>query len=117
MTDHHTDSSAESHDTHHHSDTVNLGFTTVTVPGGIYTVVFVILGILTAIEVLLAETTNAEAFAIALLLTLAISKAVLVVMYYMHLKDDSRLFSLSLIVPLVIAILSVLYLIGVPVSY
>ncbi len=57
-----------------------------------YVIVFVVLGILTATEVLVAKSL-AESVRIPILLLLAAGKGALVVLYYMHLKFDSRIFS------------------------
>ncbi len=57
-----------------------------------YLGVFIILGILTAIEVA-AAVNIAESIRIPILLFLAACKAALVALYYMHLRFDSRLFA------------------------
>src|SRR5262245_24744599 len=81
---------------HAHSDTVVLPFYgEITAPGGIYTVVFGGLGILTIIEVLIAQPLDALGvpfIKVVVLLGLAIVKALLVVMFYMHLRQDNRVF-------------------------
>jgi caa(3)-type oxidase subunit IV len=103
---------------HSHSDTVTLPILgTITVMGGIYTVVFGGLAILTALEVLIAELTKfweIRTVPIIALMGIAIAKAALVVMYYMHLRTDSRLFALALLLPLGIVTLCLIYLMGVP---
>lgn len=103
---------------HAHSDTVTVPMLgTITVYGGIYTVVFGVLAILTVLEVALAEIfINAGAVKITALLGIGIAKSVLVVMYYMHLKDDNPIFIVILVVPLLITLLSILYLLAVPVA-
>jgi caa(3)-type oxidase subunit IV len=105
----------EGHDDHH-SDTVVLPFInqTVTVPGGIYTVVFVGLGALTLIEVLLGSVIPSGTIKVVALLAIAVLKALLVVMFYMHLRTDNPIFRLVLGLPLLIVILSMMYLIAVP---
>ncbi|MDZ4670136.1 MAG: cytochrome C oxidase subunit IV family protein [Phototrophicales bacterium] len=85
----------------------------MTFPVPLYTAVFFILGALTIIEVLLAEIIDGD-IKIPLLLGIAVAKGTLVVMFYMHLKTDSRAFALAFIVPLILAILSILFLIAVP---
>jgi cytochrome c oxidase subunit 4 len=80
----------------------------------VYTAVFGALAVLTVIEVLLAEIITAEVLKIPLLLGLAIIKALLVVIFYMHLRTDSRVFALTLLLPILVALLSMLYLLGVP---
>lgn len=99
----------------HLSDTVHLLGREITVQGGIYTVVFVALAVLTVIEVLLSELESD--IVIPLMLAIAVGKALLVVMFYMHLRTDSRIFALVLALPLGIALLSVMYLMAVPLSY
>lgn len=77
-----------------------------------YLVVFVGLGILTAIEIALSQGL-AESVRIPLLLGLAFIKALLVALFYMHLKNDSRLFAFFfaaaiflLAIPFVLALLA-----------
>ncbi len=57
-----------------------------------YAAVFVVLGVLTAIEVAAAQML-AEAVRIPILLVLAAAKGALVALYYMHLRFDSRIFA------------------------
>ncbi|MDX1991137.1 MAG: cytochrome C oxidase subunit IV family protein [bacterium] len=100
---------------HVHGDTTVLFGREYNIP--VYTAVFLGLGALTVLEVVLAEiiTSNVK---IPFLLGIAIAKAVLVVLFYMHLREDNRLFALALILPLAIATLSALFLLAVPpVSY
>ncbi len=85
-----------------------------TLPYPLYTVVFMVLGVATLIEVLIAEIVEVQVLKVPLLVGIAIFKAVLVVLFYMHLRDDSRVFAVALVLPLVIAMLSLLYLLGVP---
>ncbi|MBZ0303102.1 MAG: cytochrome C oxidase subunit IV family protein [Anaerolineae bacterium] len=95
------------------SDTTTVLGRTVTVPGGIYTVVFGFLAVATVLEVLLGSLPSGILL-IPLLLAIATIKAGLVVAYYMHLRVDSRLFLYILLVPLVLATLATLYLLAVP---
>lgn len=82
-------------------------------PFPIYTVVFFILGALTALEVILSEVLSGmETIKIAVLLGIATAKAALVVIFYMHLNHDSRLFAVAFIVPVGISLLSLLFLLG-----
>lgn len=103
---------------HPHSDTVLLPVIgTVTVPGGIYTVVFIGLGVLTLIEIFIAEVFKGDPgnlIKIVGLLGIAFVKSLLVVMFYMHLRQDNRLFRLVLALPMLIVILCLLYLLAVP---
>lgn len=100
----------------HYSDTVVLPFInqTVTVPGGIYTVVFIGLGALTLLEVVLGSVIPSGPVQIITLLAIAILKALLVVMFYMHLRTDNPIFRLVLGLPLLIVVLSLMYLVAVP---
>ncbi len=112
---------SHAHD-HAHSDTVQLPIVgTITVPGGMYTVVFGYLGALTALEVLIYELlkgADEPLFAIrsVALFVISMLKALLVVWFYMHLKTDNPLFRVILIVPVIVVVISVVYLLGVPVG-
>lgn len=109
--------SSETHDHDHAADTH--GDTSVflgrTFPFPIYTVVFGILAIITIVEVVISELPEGWMGNI-LLLVLSGIKAVLVVYYYMHLREDSRIFAIVLIIPLLIAIVALLFLMSVPVG-
>ena len=113
------------HDDHAHSDTVVILGREITVEGGIYTVIFGLLGVITIVEVLLADILNGiiesnadSGFLIALkaslLLGLAVIKSILVILFYMHLKDDNRIFAVVIILPLLIAALSVMFVLAIP---
>lgn len=60
-----------------------------------YVGVFVVLGILTAIEIGITKILPPDSTVgtVPVLLTLTVAKALLVILYYMHLKFDSRLYS------------------------
>ncbi len=106
------------HDHALHSDTVDLFGTQVKVPGGLYTVVFAVLAVVTALEVLIAESGMPNSIAFPLLAALSLGKAVLVVLYYMHLREDSRIFVWAFGLPLGMASLIILFLLIVdPVAY
>jgi cytochrome c oxidase subunit 4 len=88
---------------------------------GTYTKVGLVLFILTALEVALYEITFGEHAGalgdlrmvfVPTLLTLSFAKFALVAMFYMHLKQDSRLFSSVFVFPLVIAAVVIVALIG-----
>jgi hypothetical protein len=84
------------------------------IPYPIYTVIFFTLGIITIIEV-----ASAEIFPHGWLLTiwlagLSVSKALMVMWFYMHLKDDSRIFAFAIILPIIIALIATLFLSAVP---
>lgn len=101
----------EKHDHALHSDTVTLPRVgKVTVPGGLYTVVFVVLAVVTIVEVLLAESPLPNVIAFPLLAALSIGKAVLVVLYYMHLMEDSRIFAWAFGLPLGMAGMIIIFL-------
>jgi cytochrome c oxidase subunit 4 len=113
---HSTAAPETTHDDHAHSDTVTLPVLgTLTVAGGIYTVVFVALGVLTLIEVLIGGFPEGFVKIVALL-AIAVLKALLVIIFYMHLRTDNRLFAVVLALPLVIVLLSILYLLAVPIG-
>jgi cytochrome c oxidase subunit 4 len=92
------------------NQTVLMGYT---IPLPIYTVVYVTLAIFTAIEVGISTLPHGW-LGTAALVGLSGAKAVLVVLFYMHLKEDSRLFAFALILPLFIAIVASLFLLTVP---
>jgi cytochrome c oxidase subunit IV len=94
----------------HHGDVTVVAGRTIPMP--IYTVIFGTLAIITIIEVIISEFP--EGFlGTGLLIVLSVIKAVLVVMFYMHLREDSRFYALALIIPLVIAIVATLFLVSV----
>jgi cytochrome c oxidase subunit IV len=90
-------------------------------PVGIYVRIGLILFVLTALEVGLYEFTYGEhagaagaaiqPFFVPLLLLLSAAKFALVAMFYMHLKQDHRLFSGVFIFPLIIATVLILGLV------
>lgn len=110
----------------HHSNTVTLFGRDITVEGGVYTVVFGGLAVLTVIEVLCAEllksaihdlpsaAASLTAVKATLLLAIAIVKSCLVIWFYMHLKDEKRILAVVLLLPLLIAALSVMFVLAVP---
>ncbi len=77
-----------------------------------YLIVFIALGILTAIEIALTSLLQ-ESVRIPILLLLAFVKAALVALFYMHLRSDSRLFAFFFVmaifllaIPFVLALLA-----------
>ncbi len=84
-----------------------------TIPLPLYTVVFGVLAAVTILEVIIAELPEGILTA-PLLIGLSLVKAVLVVLFYMHLREDSRIFSVVLIIPLFVAIVSLIFLLSVP---
>lgn len=105
---------------HEHSDRVTLPLLgTMKITGGIYTVVFIGLGILTLLEVLMAETMSTGTFKIVGLMLIAIVKSFLVIWYYMHLNRDGRanpVYYVVLLLPLVVTLLSIFFLLGAPIT-
>ena len=76
-----------------------------------YINVFVALTVLTVIEVVVAALPLDQTVTIAILVILAILKAALVVLYYMHLRYDSPWYWAMLIIPIVFVVLLTRYLI------
>jgi cytochrome c oxidase subunit IV len=77
---------------------------------GVYVRIGIVLFVLTALEVGPAGQAI-EPFFVPLLLLLSAAKFALVAMFYMHLKQDSRLFSGVFVFPLIIATVLILGLI------
>jgi cytochrome c oxidase subunit 4 len=87
---------------------------------GVYVKIGIVLFILTALEVGLYEFTYGEhsgqmgaqiqPFFVPLLLLLSAAKFALVAMFYMHLKQDSRIFAGVFVFPLIIACIVVVAL-------
>jgi caa(3)-type oxidase subunit IV len=81
----------------------------------VYTVVFLTLGVVTIIEVAIAEFFPREFFlTVPLLIVLSLAKAILVVLYYMHLKEDSRIFAVALLLPVFVGFVATFFLLAVP---
>jgi caa(3)-type oxidase subunit IV len=73
---------------------------------GFYWMVGAVLAVITAIEVaifLVKDTIGHELF-LAILFLLSIAKGVGVVMFFMHLRGDARIFQFVFIVPLIFAV-------------
>ncbi len=86
------------HDTHTH-------------PGaGIYVTIGAILTAITAVEVGVYYMAALRPVMVPVLLTLSAAKFILVIMFYMHLKFDSRLFSTVFVGPLLLAVTVVISL-------
>jgi cytochrome c oxidase subunit IV len=73
-----------------------------------YIVIAVILAIITAAEVAVFYVPALESVLAFLLLTMSAAKFILVVMFYMHLKFDSRVFSGVFLAPLSLALFMVI---------
>jgi cytochrome c oxidase subunit 4 len=81
------------------------------IPARTYLIVFAWLAVMTALEVLIASLALPEGIKIALLVSIAIVKAALVVLYYMHLRYDSFWYWIILLVPVFFVVLLTRYLI------
>lgn len=98
-----------------YSDEVALPFVgTISVYGGIYTVVFGALAIFTLLEVMIAEILPGGFVRTVGLLGIGVVKAILVILFYMHLRNDNRILIVVLLLPLLITLLSFFYLLAVP---
>lgn len=117
MSDHNHTSDAAPVEAHHDAHAEALAETTTmfgrTFPYPLYTVIFGILGVLTVSEILIAEIFSSWVKTL-VLLAFAFAKAALVVMYYMHLKTDSKIFTYVLLLPVAIVTISLLFLLIVP---
>lgn len=105
----------------HAGPTHYVGSTTVirgrVIPLPVYTVVFITLGILTLFELALAEVFPRGGLTIPIMLLASLTKAALVVWFYMHLNSDSRVFALTLLVPVLMVLLATGFLLIVPIGY
>ncbi len=102
----------ETHD-HDHDEKFSFVGRTFNVP--VYTGVFILLAGLTVFEVLLSRLPHSSIITI-IMLALAVFKAGLVVWFYMHLNKDNRIFLATLLIPLALVIIAVLFLSIVPVG-
>ena len=68
-----------------------------------YWMVWLALAVLTVIELLVARVEGARAFVIFSLCALALAKAALVAIYFMHLKFESYVLGLIVLSPLVLS--------------
>ena len=76
-----------------------------------YIIIGVVLTIITAVEVAIFYIEALAGVLVPALLILSLAKFIMVVMYYMHLKFDSRVFSWVFLAPLSLAVLVVISLI------
>ncbi len=98
----------------HHDDETTTVFG-ITFPYPVYTVVFGALGVLTVAEVLIAEVMSGGLKTF-LLLAIGVVKALLVMIFYMHLNTDNPLFRVAIALPILVASLSLMFLLAVPAS-
>ena len=68
-----------------------------------YWVVWLALAVLTVIELVIARVPNAKAFVIVSLCALALAKAALVALYFMHLKFEKSALILIVLSPLLLS--------------
>ena len=67
-----------------------------------YIVVFAALAAITLIEIGMTQTSLAASLATGLFLAFSLAKASLVVMFFMHLRDDSRIYTAIFLLPVVL---------------
>lgn len=80
---------------------------------GLYSAVFAALALITAVEVALSSFDLDRALTTPLFLVLSLGKAGLVAAFYMHLRSDSRLYTLVFLVPALLLVgFGLLMLIG-----
>jgi cytochrome c oxidase subunit 4 len=75
------------------------------VPARVYFGVFLALAVVTGVEVVITSYITDRTLAVIVLLALAAAKALLVMMFFMHLKYDTKTYSLFLLFPLFMAVL------------
>jgi cytochrome c oxidase subunit IV len=75
-----------------------------------YVIVFGWLTLFTALEVLVAAIGLDESIRVPLLIVIAVIKALLVVLFYMHLRYDSKWYWIILVVPIGFVLLLSTYL-------
>jgi len=102
----------DTHDDHNEQ----FSFVGRTFPVPVYTGVFVLLGIITLVEVAISQIFERSGILILVMLILATFKAGLVVWFYMHLNKDNRIFLACLLIPVILVVLSVLFLSIIPVG-
>lgn len=76
-----------------------------------YVVIAVILTVITALEVGVFYIPALAGVLVPLLVTLSAGKFILVVMFYMHLKQDSKVFTGVFVAPLILAMFLVIALV------
>ncbi len=116
MADEHTpQSSVTTSDQAAHSanDTTVFMGRTFNVP--LYTFIFGILAAVTLTEVIISQLPHGFLSTI-ILIILSLSKAGLVVWFYMHLRSDSRVYMVVLLIPFFIALVALLFLVTVPMT-
>lgn len=79
---------------------------------GLYAKIAVTLVILTALEVAVYYVESIRAYLVPILMVMMIIKFALVAMYYMHLKQDAKLFTGLFVFPILIAVGIILALVA-----
>ncbi len=79
-----------------------------------YVVIFGILAVITLIEVIIAEIFPDGFLRTIPLVVLSLAKAVMVMLFYMHLREDSKIFAVAVALPLIVGVISVMFLLAVP---
>ena len=79
----------------------------------IYTVVFVALFVLTVLELQVNHVIDGKTAEVSVLVSLMMAKASLVVLYYMHLRWESRVLRWLVVIPLLAALFFVTILLWV----
>ena len=67
----------------------------------VYAAVFIVLGVITAVEIFLSlpSTNVSRQILTPIFIVLSLGKATLVAAFYMHLRDDSRFYTIIFILP------------------
>lgn len=79
-----------------------------------YVVIFGILALITLVEIIIAEVFSEGFIRTVPLVVLSLAKAVMVMLFYMHLREDSKIFAAAVALPLIVGIVSVMFLLAVP---
>ncbi len=69
-----------------------------------YVVVFAALAAITLIEIGMSQASLVASVATGLFLAFSLTKAALVVMFFMHLRDDSRIYTAIFLLPVVLVL-------------
>jgi caa(3)-type oxidase subunit IV len=69
-----------------------------------YVAIFAVLAAITLVEIGMTRASIAPALTTGLFLAFSLAKASLVVMFFMHLRDDSRVYAAILLLPLVLVL-------------
>ena len=69
-----------------------------------YVVVFAALAAMTLIEIGMTQASLAASLATGLFLAFSLAKATMVVMFFMHLRDDSRIYTAIFLLPVVLVL-------------